>query len=138
MKICSTCKQQKSFDQFNKKTANKDGLERYCKECHRRRNRRHYAANKSTYMASALKFSKNRSLAINTLKQKCTQCEESRSWCLDFHHLDPTEKDANISTMVRKGLSFHRISEEIDKCVVLCKNCHADMHHKMRHEKGIV
>lgn len=45
---------------------------------------------------------------------------------LDFHHLDPNSKEGNISRM----LSFHkkRIATEINKCTVLCRNCHFELH----------
>ena len=45
---------------------------------------------------------------------------------LDFHHLDPSIKEKGIGQM--RGHNFDRIKEEISKCVVLCKNCHSEVH----------
>ena len=42
MKMCCTCKQEKPESEFNKKNSTKDKLERYCKDCHRDRNKQHY------------------------------------------------------------------------------------------------
>jgi hypothetical protein len=45
---------------------------------------------------------------------------------LDVHHLDPKQKDVAFEHL--RGWSWERIEEEIKKCVLLCKNCHAGVH----------
>lgn len=45
---------------------------------------------------------------------------------LEFHHLDPTQKDFGISKTLTK--SFKALTEETDKCILLCSNCHAEEH----------
>ena len=52
---------------------------------------------------------------------------ELKSYQLDFHHFDPSTKTTEVAKM--ESWSFKKIVEEINKCVVLCKNCHADVHH---------
>jgi len=42
-----------------------------------------------------------------------------------FHHRYPNEKDFNIST---KNWSFEALKREVDKCDLLCQNCHAEVH----------
>ena len=59
---------------------------------------------------------------------KCSRCGESRPMCLDFHHLDGSTKEYNISTMIGKHHPKERILNEIAKCSVLCRNCHAVEH----------
>lgn len=44
---------------------------------------------------------------------------------LDFHHKDPKEKDFAISG---KSYSFERLKKEVDKCILVCRNCHAEIH----------
>lgn len=44
---------------------------------------------------------------------------------MDFHHLDPSEKEFTISA---KDIKFETILNELDKCVLLCKNCHSAIH----------
>jgi len=46
---------------------------------------------------------------------------------LSFHHRDPALKDFGLSS---KGLtrSWEKIVKELDKCVLLCANCHAEVH----------
>jgi hypothetical protein len=59
---------------------------------------------------------------------KCEQCGYDR--CLDaleFHHKDPAQKDFSISA---KGYtrSWNKVVYELDKCVILCANCHRELH----------
>lgn len=51
---------------------------------------------------------------------KCTQA-------LEFHHLDPTKKDFGISASGYTR-SWTRVRKELDKCLVLCANCHRELH----------
>lgn len=60
------------------------------------------------------------------LKNPCP-CEEKTPCCLSFHHKNG-DKDANISDMVNRGYGIRRIQTEIEKCEVLCLNCHARLH----------
>lgn len=57
---------------------------------------------------------------------KCNICGYSRSVrALEFHHIDPSEKDFTISG---KSWSFERLKSEVDKCVLVCANCHIEIH----------
>jgi hypothetical protein len=60
----------------------------------------------------------------------CSRCPERHPACLDFHHINPSDKDSDVSRMVCDGLKKSRILAEIAKCVVLCRNCHAKEHWK--------
>lgn len=58
------------------------------------------------------------------LTHRCYACGYANPICLDFHHLDPKQKTADISKMVKNGVSINMINIEIKKCIVLCSNCH--------------
>lgn len=58
----------------------------------------------------------------------CVLCGESEFVCLDAHHVDPVEKSFGISEGVSGGKSVAAIKSELEKCVCLCKNCHARVH----------
>ena len=133
MKICTTCKIEKPKSEFNKKSSNVDGLERYCKQCHRIRNRNHYLDNPEAYKASARKY---KALLIEWFQEYkstlcCSRCGDVNSWRLAFHHVDPNNKVSGISQMVSNHMSRVLIMEEINKCIVVCQNCHADIHHEL-------
>jgi 5-methylcytosine-specific restriction endonuclease McrA len=57
---------------------------------------------------------------------KCQICGYNKSInALHFHHLDPNEKDFTISG---KSVSFEKLKKEVDKCVLVCSNCHSEIH----------
>lgn len=63
------------------------------------------------------------------LNLSCSVCFESDPACLQFHHRDPTTKVASVSTLVNAGFATKTILLEIDKCDVLCANCHSKLHY---------
>ena len=60
-------------------------------------------------------------------------CGEVEPCCLSYHH-ENGDKSGNISDMVNRGYGITRIQKEIDKCKVLCLNCHAKLHNKEKEE----
>ena len=61
-------------------------------------------------------------------KLKCSRCTENHPSCLQFHHTDPAMKKDHVSILVNGGSSIKRVLEEINKCEVLCANCHMKLH----------
>jgi hypothetical protein len=47
---------------------------------------------------------------------------------LSFHHKNPSEKDFNISA---KSYSYERLKNEVDKCILVCNNCHTEIHEEI-------
>jgi hypothetical protein len=57
------------------------------------------------------------------VKRGCACCGYNKDACaLDFDHLDPDKKNAGVGRMMTH--SFSKILEEIEKCQILCANCH--------------
>ena len=57
---------------------------------------------------------------------KCEMCGYNRCLsCLTFHHIDPSKKDFQISGMTG---AYDKILKEVDKCKLLCHNCHGELH----------
>ena len=57
---------------------------------------------------------------------KCQCCGYSRCIeALEFHHLDPNIKSFTISG---KSKSFNSLKSEVDKCILVCSNCHKEIH----------
>ena len=67
----------------------------------------------------------------------CKECGENHPGCLDFHHRNPKEKDFEVSIAVSRGWSKKRILAEIEKCDVLCANCHRKYHWNQRRSLGV-
>jgi hypothetical protein len=68
--------------------------------------------------------------------KKCSKCKEDKFYILDFHHLDSDEKEKTISRAVSCGYGKKRIQEEINKCIVLCRNCHGWLHYLKNNVEG--
>lgn len=63
----------------------------------------------------------------------CERCGEGFPGALDFHH--PGTKEADISVLTNHGYSQERIITEIDRCDVLCANCHQKEHFALTSEE---
>lgn len=108
---------------FTKKQAK---TRKYCYEC----------VPESTYEngASLRRLIKKWALEYKGYKCQCCgydKCIEA----LEFHHINPEEKDFSISDRDIK-LSWEQIKEELDKCVLVCSNCHREIHANVRTLEG--
>lgn len=63
----------------------------------------------------------------------CIQCGFSHPAALDFHHRDKREKDFDPSQLI-KYQNKERFLNEVEKCDVLCANCHRILHYNERNE----
>ncbi len=83
-------------------------------------------------MAKNKRHKKEKKQKIDEHKKEleCITCGENRPQCLDFHHED--EKTETIANVHNRGWSWKKILEEIQKCTVLCANCHRILHWEER------
>lgn len=58
------------------------------------------------------------------LEHPCQICGEKDPIVLDFDHIDPSTKYKTISKLLSGHYGWNKIKSEIDKCRVLCANCH--------------
>jgi len=65
----------------------------------------------------------------------CVDCGQQHPATLHFHHLNPEDKKFNISGAGYYGISLKKVKAEIEKCIVLCANCHAIRHYNERTEE---
>jgi len=132
MKKCNKCKQKKSLSEFAVNNSKKDGLGGTCKLCHNEYTRNHYKNNREQYLLKNIKrrnFNKDFCNRVKSIK-KCQNCNEKRYWVLEYHHIH--NKKENISILAHQGTSIKTLKNEIRKCIILCANCHKDMHYKER------
>ena len=105
------------------------------KECKKHGNTSHYLdsagkwrCRKCCTEAVQRRRDKLKELAVHYKGGKCSVCGYSRYiGALEFHHVDPSNKDFGIGS---KGYtrSFSKIKEELDKCILVCANCHREIH----------
>lgn len=65
---------------------------------------------------------------VNYKGAKCEKCNYSKCIkALQFHHIDRTKKEIALSACLANNHSWSRIQEELDKCQLLCANCHIEI-----------
>ena len=131
---CSCCQVSQDESCFALKNKKLNKLQSKCKQCQSKYHKKHYKLNKDIYCDRArinnTKYKRRNKDFINEYKANkgCEFCSENTPVCLDFHHINPKIKDWNISVMCRGANSIQTIQEEINKCIVICSNCHRKLH----------
>lgn len=110
---CSKCQVTKTLDCFF--ISKKGKIHSYCREC----NKNDIKLRKRNFKTQCLEYKGTKS---------CIICDYNRcESALSFHHLDPAKKEFTISQIKSTELN-QKIKEELDKCVVVCSNCHHEVH----------
>lgn len=147
-KMCPDCREEKPIYEFSLRSSVTGKRASKCKPCHRAYVREHYAKNKKKYKDRAKKWvkdnpEKRKAVASNWAKKnaweqkrlaveykggKCAHCGGVfHQAAFDFHHRDPREKEYHLSQLLA-ARGFEAAKQELDKCDLLCSNCHR-IHH---------
>jgi predicted HNH restriction endonuclease len=125
MKTCSRCKKEKpaSTDYFFKRTGNRSNeLTAECKTCFTER----------IYERSR----KQKHLGVVHKGGKCIICGYNKSEAaLEFHHVDPSKKEFGFKS---SWINLERLFKELDKCVLVCANCHREIHQDLHPQYLVV
>lgn len=138
MKVCYRCKQAKENSAFCKNCERKDGLTTYCKDCLHISDKKWRTENLEKHRQASMQWYYRKKHSIDGLKiNGCAICGYDKCLeSLDFHHANPEDKKFRIAT---GNHTKEKILEEMSKCILLCKNCHFEIHYKekikMRSEK---
>lgn len=116
-KYCPKCNEYKNLEDFYlRKEKDRSGENGYCRDC----------LNK--YQVE--RWVKVKLRMIEYKGGKCKKCgleiKDSHYSVFEFHHIDPKAKDNNFENIRTK--KFDTIKKELDKCVMLCSNCHRITH----------
>ena len=113
LKTCALCGE----TDLTKFYTHKDGTLRYrCKKCD----------NSETIK----RFREYKRQAVEYKGGRCVMCGYNACLgSLDFHHTDPDSKDPNWTRI--RTWRFDKIKEELDKCILVCRNCHGEIHYKL-------
>jgi hypothetical protein len=118
-KVCDVCNETKPINEFYSKNKLDTRTEKLCKPC----------SNKRTTADQR----RRKQELINYKGGKCQTCGYCKyNGALDFHHIDPTKKEFAPSKL--NNWSVERAKSELDKCVLLCSNCHREIHGKLIEE----
>lgn len=127
MKICGLCKETKSSSDFYKNRAKKDGLANRCKTCMSSYGKEWYKRNQDSHKESASKRKENNLKGFVEYLSNCfcIDCGTRDIRVLQFDHLPQYEKLHNVSEIARSyGVTSKTFQEEVNKCEVVCANCH--------------
>ncbi|MDY7015584.1 MAG: hypothetical protein SVX43_18710 [Cyanobacteriota bacterium] len=159
-KTCSKCHVTKPVSEFHKDARLKSGITARCKSCICEYKRAYYASSEGKAKIKAyIERNKERRAAYNKqysqeyrnaqFKNKrklefclykggcCFECgfmaTEDTIAAFDFHHIDPFEKEYTPSNMLM--MKKDKVFKELDKCILLCSNCHRILHHRQYRAK---
>ena len=101
------------------------------KDAIKKTNRIWRANNRDKVNASVSRGRSKRLTMLNEYKASrgCVLCGNKDYRCLEFHHRDPGAKEFNVSSGLADGHGMDRMFREMDKCDVICANCHRILHH---------
>lgn len=129
MKYCPHCKITKSTEEFSANNSRKDGLQNICKPCRKAYLKKDYDKKKVFYIKRSKINRKKRSSVIREFvdayksKTPCKDCNNNFfPFQMDFDHLG--NKKFNISSAVGDALPLEEVKKEIEKCELVCANCH--------------
>jgi hypothetical protein len=97
--------------------------------------------NKELYISYKRKIKRAyKNIAVTAMGGKCKICGYNKHNCsLHFHHINPKEKDFNFNIGENVILStkqgqkrWKMIVKELKKCILVCSNCHAEIHYGVR------
>jgi len=124
MRFCNYCKENKLIEDFPicLKTSNKSYRRKKCQQC---------------YQSTKRKLIHKKSDWLQEYKKdkRCNRCGFADPRALCFHHL--TNKFLEISVMISK-YSIENVKKEIEKCEIICSNCHAIEHSEDRKQQRLV
>ena len=115
-KYCSKCNTIKNKTDFYKVKSTSNVLQSKCKMC----NHNNVKARAKSIKLRMLEYKGNRCVDCGL------QLKDTKACVFDFHHLDPLTKDINFDIIRWKN--WETIKNELDKCIILCSNCHRIRH----------
>lgn len=86
---------------------------------------------KKNISKNVVKWRQDKKIKLVEYKGGCCQnCGYKKSnSALEFHHINPIEKDFTIAG---KSYSYERLKKEADKCIMICSNCHIEIHEEIK------
>ena len=113
-RVCPKCECTKHLSEFYNKRGKK-GSSSYCKEC--------------TKTQTTVRQRQIKVLCLEYKGGSCEKCGYSKCIAaLEFHHKDPAQKDPSFGNFKLRQFN-DKFKEELDKCLLLCANCHREEHH---------
>lgn len=124
----------KCYNDFKKMQTNKKDIETFVCNTHGKtkayKKGRYLACSACEKMRQRKHYNKRKAQATEYLGGYCAHCGVDDITLLDFHHTSRKDKEYQISAKLKR-FSFKRLRKELDKCILLCANCHRKEHAKI-------
>jgi hypothetical protein len=139
MPTCSGCGAEKDEDDFQFRNVALAIRKRRCRDCCSSYGKdwygRNAASHKVNVVANNKRYVQRNYRLVREARLRCSRCGESDPACLDLHHRDPRTKDRTLARAVQLKWSPAKLRAEIEKCDVLCANCHRKLHARERSQR---
>ena len=122
-KICNKCKKELNVEDFPFRNKAQGTRRAVCKSCHNAFMKERYHSKKEE-----IREVKKQLSCVKCGYNKCVEA-------LDFHHINPQEKESTVARMIANSYGIEKAFEEMEKCVVLCANCHREFHYLEKEQK---
>ena len=120
---CTKCEQKLSVLMFSFSKSAMFGYFNWCKLCQSKK-RKGDEQNNRKQRLRARSFMKHYKQLIGG---QCAKCKYSKTQAsLEFHHVSRGEKKTSMSHIISNGSYHEEIMHELDKCILLCRNCHME------------
>jgi hypothetical protein len=129
---CSVCEKLRREDEFNWRNKASAVRCKYCRYCQREFSRKHYRAFKSRYLErNERRRLKHVEIIRNAKSLPCADCHaEYPFYVMEFDHVRGKKRE-HLARMATLGISA--ILNEIEKCDVVCSNCHKERTWRRNH-----
>ena len=115
-KFCTRCKKFHPLIEFFARAKGDDGLSKECKSCNYQRKTDNTKVIKQHF--------------VDYKGGSCSLCAYNKCLsALEFHHVDPKKKEFRLSRIQGKK-NLHSYYNELEKCILVCSNCHKEIHHE--------
>ena len=96
------------------------------------------AHKKDFFFRNKRRMRRLRKKAINYLGGRCSKCGYNKCVAaLDAHHINPETKENEINSLITRQRKWVVIKKELDKCILLCANCHREEHYNESAKKNV-
>jgi hypothetical protein len=129
-RVCATCGENKHRAEYHQSVFSRQNCKVSCKICNAATKPTREKKPRATIYRDAIKL-----FLMERLGSKCKRCglEPSEMFppaCFDFHHKDESSKEFSVANRLHKLAATPEVLlAEVDKCDLLCSNCHRAIHH---------
>jgi hypothetical protein len=99
---------------------------KYCsRKCKNTFNNHNY----QSYQSQQLRGRKRKLKLIELKGAACSNCGYSKNYsALEFHHINPNIKEFQLDLRSLSNRKWEIILKEVEKCILICSNCHSELH----------